>query len=214
MARSFASHSYERELPKAENHVRYIAFRSRESEEHEKGLFNEHDNHIEVKDFIRDLNDKKTSHPSVAVIHKVLFSMSGDEWEKSGFEPEDYKIMIRNIMKDYELKTGRTINWAAAAHMNAGHPHVHLVMKATYTDKDGIEHRLKIDNEDRKFFAQAFTREKNRIRGFEIEKPEREYERHQNRQQSKSISNAIWLDALFRELDKELREKEREGRSR
>ncbi|MCU6603817.1 hypothetical protein OCO53_25590 [Peribacillus frigoritolerans] len=206
MANAFVSHSYIKNLSEAQNHVRYIAFRGRETEDERGGIFSEKSDVADVKNFIKKLDDKKTSHPDVAVAHRLLFSMSGDEWNKSGFGEGDYQKMIRNVMKDYELKTGRKLEWVAAEHRNPDHPHVHVAVKATYQDKDGIHHRLKISNEDRKFFKQAFQQEKNMLRGFELEQhKERPYE--QNRP---SRGNADFIDNLFRQIEREMREKERE----
>lgn len=205
MANAYVSHHYCKDLSEAQNHVRYVAFRGRETDDERGGIFSKDSDVADVKHFIQKLDDKKTSHPSVAVAHKLLFSMSGDEWNRSDFEPGDYQKMIRNVMNDYELHTGRKLNWVAAEHRNPDHPHVHVVVKATYTDRDGIEHRLKLTHEDRQFFKDAFQQEKNRTRGFELERPEREYERP-----NKARSNTDLLDALLYEIEKDMRDKERE----
>jgi hypothetical protein len=171
---AFASHRYLKSLDDAKAHVRYIGFREREEKSESLGLFSEHTDNADTENFIDSLKDKRLSHPDVPTVHTVLFSMSGDEWNKSGFEAGDYQKMIRKIMKDFEIQKGYRLNWVAAEHRNPDHPHCHVVIKGSYTDKDGIEHRLKISNEDRKFFREQFQQTKEVTRPYDP--PPRGYE--------------------------------------
>jgi hypothetical protein len=159
----FVSTRYMKKLSTAINHVKYISFRERSSGER-YGLFTEDKENIEVKDFIKTLDDKRTSHKDVAKIHTVLFSMSGNEYERGNFQEEDYKTIVRNIMKDWQLEKGITVEWAAAEHNEKGHPHVHVVIKSVYKDSNGVERRLKFTPEDRQRFKEMFKEEKARIR--------------------------------------------------
>jgi hypothetical protein len=149
-------------LKTAINHVKYIAYRERSSERG-YGLFNDKSDNVEVKDFIKTLDDKRTAHPDVAKIHTLLFTMSGNEWERGNYLPGDYQTMIRNIMKDWQLERGITVDWVAAEHDEKGHPHVHIVIKSVMKDSNGVERRLKMTPEDKKWFKNAFQEEKSRM---------------------------------------------------
>lgn len=207
-----ASHRYIKDLVDARKHVDYIAYRQREGKDEEYGLFNEHDNKANVEEFKALLKDKKTQHSKVAVAHTILFSMSQDEWDRSGFKAEDYKTLIRNTLKQWELEKGYRLKWAASVHMNEGHPHCHAIIKAVYTDRDAIQHRLKINDEDRKFFGEQFDKEKTALRGFEL--PSRE-ERMQEKQHPHNKGFALdFIDQMLyqaqRQLEQEQYEREQE----
>jgi hypothetical protein len=223
----FVSVRYKTKLSEAVNHVKYIAFREREIGG-QYGIFNEHSDNVDVKKFTDSLNDKRTAHPSVAKVHTLIFSMSGDEWERSGFQEGDYQEMVRRMMKDWQLERGIKVDWVAAVHPEPGHPHVHVAIKSVYTDRDGVERRLKMDiKEERAWFKQAFRHEKNRIRGFDL--PEYEYERDRERGSKiinkepdfgKDLLNNLVYQIKMRQLEAE-RQKEYEmqraherGRSR
>ncbi|HDX9701734.1 TPA: hypothetical protein ROY42_005657 [Bacillus thuringiensis] len=198
----FASHSYSKSVADINKHIDYIAYREREGEHEKYGLFNEHDDQANVKEFQKLMDDKKTEHPEVAVAHKILFSMSQDEWDRSGFQPDDYKTIIRNTLKQWELEKGYRLKWGASLHLNEGHPHCHVVIKATYEDRDGVHHRLKVNPQDRKFFKEQFDKEKTALRGFEMPN-------HRERMQEikypigKSFSVDI-MDQMFYEVQRKL----------
>jgi hypothetical protein len=197
----FVSHKFKKDLGEAKNHLNYIAYRSRETGE-KYGVFSERQDNADLKPFMDSLDDKRTSHSEIAVMHTLLFSMSGDEWNRSGFEEQDFRKMIRDIMKDFELQKGITISWVAAEHNESGHPHVHVSIKATYKDRDGVEHRLKITPEDKKFFKQAFKEAKDKTRGFEL--PDRP------REIPVRPLNTDLLDNLIFQINQRLREEEYE----
>lgn len=173
---AFASHHYLKSFSDSAAHVRYIAFREREDKSESLGLFSEHEDSANAEEFIKTLDVKRFNHPDIANLHTVLFSMSGDEYNRSGFEDGDYKKIIRNVMKDWEIKTGYRLDWVAASHLSEGHPHTHVAIRAAYKDRDGIEHRLKISNEDRKFFSESFQKHKEIIRPFDPPSREHSYE--------------------------------------
>lgn len=197
----FVSVGYKKKLGEAKNHVKYIAFRER-SDGKNYGLFNDRSSNISVNDFCKKLDDKKISHSDIAKIHTVMFSMSGDEWERSGFIEEDYKKMVRNIMEDWQLKNGKRIDWVGAVHFEEGHPHVHIAIKSTYKDRDGIERRLNMNvKEEREWFRGQFREEKDAIRG-----PgwyEQEQERRRQMRRSKTRENGIggnFIKNLFNQI--------------
>lgn len=139
------------------------------------------------------------------MIHTVLFSISGDEWNRSGFEPGDYQKMIRNVMKEWEIKTGYRLQWVAAEHRNPDHPHCHVAIRASYRDRDGVEHRLKISNEDRKFFREQFQKTKELYRPFDP--PPRELSYDLERKPTLYIDTSL-LDNLVYKIKKDLEQEE------
>jgi hypothetical protein len=219
---AYASHRYIRDIDDAIHHIRYVGFREREDKSESLGLFSEHENSADAEKFIESLKVKRFKHPDVPVIHTVLFSMSGDEWKRSGFEPGDYQSMIRQVMKEWEIKKGIKLDWVAAEHRNPDHPHCHVVIRAAYKDRDGFEHKLKIDDNDRKFFRACFQETKDIERGFPL--PPREYDRYKEYSFDKPINMDIFNKALYmikRDLEHEEWERERarkkaisKGRSR
>jgi hypothetical protein len=204
---AYASHRYITSLNDSAHHVRYIGFREREGQSETLGLFSETEDIADSEKFIQSLDCKRLSHPDVPTIHTMLFSMSGDEWERSGFQPGDYQKMIRHVMKEWEIKTGYRLDWVAAEHRNPDHPHCHVAIRAAYKDRDGIEHRLKITNVDRKFFREQFQLTKDLTRGFEL--PPREFERYKERNFDKQIDTSL-LDNLLYRIKQEMEREEQE----
>jgi hypothetical protein len=204
---AYASHRYLTSFDDSKKHVLYIGFREREGKSESLGLFSENSDLADADNFIDTLKAKRLSHPDVPTIHTVLFSMSGDEWDRSAFEPGDYQKMIRHVMKEWEIRRGYQLSWVAAEHRNPDHPHCHVAIRGAYTDRDGIEHRLKITNVDRKFFREQFQKTKDITRGFEL--PPREYERYKERNFDKQIDTSI-LDNLLYRIKKDLEREELE----
>lgn len=144
-----------------------------------------------------------------------MFSMSRDEWNKSGFEPGDYKKFIREVMNRYEMTTGKRLNWIAAEHLNDNNPHAHVIIKAVYHDRDNVPFRLKIDKNDREVFRELFQEVKNDARGFELERPvNHEYKKEHfltknSKEQTKDVAKPL-LNELKRRIEESRRQGERE----
>lgn len=200
----FVSIRYMKSLKTAINHVKYIAYRDRESGKG-YGLFSDKNDNIEVKDFVKTLDDKRTTHKDVSKIHTLLFTMSGNEWERGNYQHGDYQKMVRNVMEDWQLDKGITVNWVAAVHDEKGHPHTHIVIKSVFKDSDGIERRLKMTTEDKKWFKKAFQEEKSRtvkLRGGREPLP-REQKKREKPQLAKDV-----LNNLMNSIQQRLREEE------
>lgn len=208
---AYTARRYFKTLSKASNHVRYIAFRDRYQEHEKKGLFNDKADHISAIEFAKGLDTKLTSHPSVAVAHTLLFSMSGDEFERSGFEYGDYKSIIRTVISEYEAKQGIKLEWAAAEHFKPNNPHCHVVIKSTFKDRDGVEHRLKLTKEDVLWFKETFENEIDHKRGFDKEQllKMRGIDRDlKNRSRSPEIKGTDLLNSLIYQIKRKAQEKE------
>lgn len=202
---AYASHRYLKSYDDAAAHVRYIGFREREDKSESLGLFSEEHDVADAESFIKSLDAKRFSHPDVPNLHTVLFSMSGDEWNRSGFQPGDYQKMIRNVMKEWEIRTGYRLEWVAAEHRNPDHPHCHVAIRAAYKDRDGVEHRLKISNEDRKFFREQFQKAKENHRLIDPPPKELAYERE--REPNLSLDTSL-LDNLVYQIKRDLEREE------
>jgi hypothetical protein len=209
---SHAFHTYLKDWDDTVKHIRYIAFRSREHyDDQTKGVFSEREDKADVETFIHSLKQSKSlkAH-SAAKIHRILFTMSRDEWERSEFEHGDYQRVVRNVMKNFEIKKGYRLEWVAAEHRKEENPHVHCVIKGTYKDKDGIERRLRITSEDKDLLIREFKEELDRIRGFEL--PDREYEKQFNRYNDPIFQKPMdmtLLDSILYEIDRRLEEEKR-----
>lgn len=163
MGKQFVSFRYMKDLQQAINHVKYVAFREREGDKG-YGLFNERSDHAEVNDFLHSINDRRTSHPAAAKIHTLIFTMSGQEWQRGKYMDGDWQTMVRNVMKDWQLKNNFTVDWCASVHFEKGHPHAHVVIKSVQRDANGIERRLNVKmDENREWFKEAMKEEKQRM---------------------------------------------------
>ncbi|MEH6949126.1 hypothetical protein V7068_19065 [Bacillus sp. JJ634] len=208
---AYVQHEYFKKLSDAKSKVKYICHRERQGKEEKVGIFSKDNDHADLKEFLHSLDDKKTSHPAVAVAHELMFSMSRDEWERSGFQPNDYKTFIREVMNRYEMKTGQRLDWVAAEHLNDNNPHAHVMIKAVYHDRDGVPFRLRIDRADREVFRRMFEEVKNEIRGFELEPPHKECERLKERGVFKSTNvGKPLLESLKRRIEEARQQGERE----
>lgn len=206
----FVSVRYMKDLNKAVNHVKYIAYRDRSSGRN-YGLFGEKADSVPVKDFVKTLKDKRTSHHTSAKIHTLMFTMSGDEWNRGNYMDGDYQSMIRNIMKDWQLERGITVEWVCALHDEKGHPHAHVVIKSVMKDSDGVERKLNINvKEEREWFREAWKHEKERVVGVRGGRPPLTRERSDlERARKKPRLAKDLLNNLNYQVNKMLEEEER-----
>lgn len=141
--------TYTKELPAAAASVRYYAFRSREVERSQVGIFDRSSDHADVKKFIKALDDPLTrNRPGVPArfqppkMHRLLFTMSGQEFRRWGLT--SWKPIVREALENIERRRGIRLNWVAAEHPSLKHPHCHIAIKSVYEDAQGQRHRLKI----------------------------------------------------------------------
>lgn len=177
--------NYTTSLDRAVKSVRYHAFRSREVDADRKGIFDRSSDHADVRSFINRLDDpltrdrvtrrgRKITPPK---IHRLMFSLSRREFEACGFT--SWKPVIRDAMESLERQHGFRLDWVAAEHNTANHPHVHVDIKSVYTAADGTRHRLAIRHDMRKAFRQAVEQvmERERSRAREERRQLREMDR-------------------------------------
>lgn len=200
-----------RDLGKAQAHVNYIAFRSREAPGESRGAFDRRSDHADVGRFREQLGDRLTRHPMANKAYKVTISLSEKEFARRGMT--SWKPVVREAMENLQRKWGREFEWIASEHLAKGHPHVHIVIKAVGVDEAGRSRQLRLD----KVHLQELKGEIGRI--LDRDRP-REHGRADSR------ADTFWrvvestLRALAREDSEEEHERERahqrwlRGRSR
>ena len=134
-----------RHAGKAKAHVNYIAFRSREAPGEERGAFDHRSDHADVGRFRENLDDHLTRHPMANKAYKVTLSLSAKEFEQRGMT--SWKPVVREAMVNLQKQWGTEFRWIASEHMAKGHPHVHIVIKATCLDEHGRYRQLRLDKE-------------------------------------------------------------------
>ncbi|HYF78722.1 MAG TPA: hypothetical protein VD973_16410, partial [Symbiobacteriaceae bacterium] len=135
--------NYTKHLTQAARSVRYHAFRSREQEHDRLHAFNRSSDHAHVRSFIDSLDDPLTRDRKLrngttvqyAKMHRLMFSMRSKDFEACGFT--SWKPVIREALESFEKQHGIKLDWIAAEHLSAGHPHVHVDVKSVYTAADG-----------------------------------------------------------------------------
>lgn len=200
--------NYTKHLDRAGKSVRYHAFRSREVPTEQKGMFSRDKDHADVGEFIASLDDpltrpKQTRRGEIryAVMHRLMFSLSRKEFEACGFT--SWKPVIREALEGFEKKHGIKLEWIAAEHLSATHPHVHVDVKSVYTAPDGTRHRLRISNQMRLDLRAEVERIVDR------ERRERDEERRQQREFNSAVRDLT--SNLLRGLRDAARADEREA---
>jgi type IV secretory pathway VirD2 relaxase len=134
-----------RDAGKARAHVNYIAFRSRETPGEERGAFDQRSDHANVERFNENLEDRLTRHPMANKAYKLTLSLSEKEFRERGLT--SWKPVVREAMANLQKQWGREFQWIASEHMAKGHPHVHIVIKATCVDESGRFRQLRLDKQ-------------------------------------------------------------------
>lgn len=131
---------FDRTLKGSRNAIRYVAFRSEDVQGRTPCIFNERSDTADVGRFMRDLEDRVTRHPSAAKAYHCVFSLKRPDFEQAGMT--DWRDVVRQVMRTYELETHRKLEWIASHHDNPAHPHCHIIIKATYTNENGHHKKL------------------------------------------------------------------------
>lgn len=145
--------NFTRHLDRAAKSVRYYAFRSRELADEKRGAFSRSSDHADVRKFIEGLRDPLTEDRfgkggkvrQYAKMHRMVFSLSGDEFRKSGLS--SWKPVVREALAEWERARGIRLEWIASEHMNPSSPHVHIAIKSVSSDLEGNRTRLKVNRE-------------------------------------------------------------------
>ena len=203
--------NYTKNLDRAAKSVRYHGFRTREVPGNRRGMFSRDSDHADVKAFVRSLDDPLTRDRTLrnghvveyAKMHRLMFSMRRRDFEACGFT--SWKPIVREALESFEREQSIRLDWVAAEHQSATHPHVHVDVKSVYTAADGPRHRLKITQDMRLALRAAVERI------IEREHSRAEEERRQQRAVDKAVRDIT--DALLRGLRDAGRADERENES-
>lgn len=203
---------YAKTLQDVSGKLRYYAFRSREMPGEERGLFSPASEHADLRKFVRSIQDDpllqdrpgRQGMYQPPKMHSLVFSLSRDEFEKSGLT--SWKPVVRQIMEEWQRYRGIQVEWVAAEHQSATHPHCHVAIKATFTDVAGNRRRLRLtrgDLHELRLAARTIVR-MHRERHWEAIRAQREDERLA-REAQRALERAVrslatgFLDALERE---------------
>ena len=201
--------NYTKTLTQATKSVRYHAFRSREEPQDRLGAFDRRSDHANVRSFIDSLDDPLTQDRKLrngqtiqyAKMHRLMFSLRRKDFEACGFT--SWKPVIREALESFEKQHGIKLDWIAAEHLSAAHPHVHVDVKSVYTAADGTRHRLRITNQMRLDLRAAVEKV------IERERRERDEERRQEREFNSAVRDLT--STLLRGLRDAARADEREA---
>lgn len=210
-------------LEGARHMVRYIAFRSEDVQEKGKGGFDQQHDQANVKAFLKQLPDRLTRHDRAPKAFHCLFSLSREQYDRLGIT--DWKPIVREVMRSYELETKRKLTWFATAHDNPTHPHCHVILKAVYDTDDGKRRKLWLSKDDLKQFRQITRRvlDYYREQARALEPPRPRYEA--DRMTDAFMTGLAWVQQQIRaeqirrqqeewEHQRWLREQERDERDR
>lgn len=218
-------------LDSAKEKTKYVCFREREGENEKLGVFSKDTDNANIYKFMQSLDNRLTKHPTKEKMIELVFSMSGDEWKRSGFEYGDYKTLIRDSMEKFEMKTGKRLTWISAEHFKKSNPHAHVMISGVYKDRDGVERKLDFYTWDKvekgqlspelRQMKECFQESKNELRGFEVEIPYKENYHEKQRfspgkQTAKDLSKTVGkplLNSILQRIreSKRLEERERQN---
>lgn len=204
---------------KASRSLRYAMFGSKDVEHPEdkgKAIFDAHSDQADIKAFERRLTDPLTRHPMAPKVHQVIFSLKRADFDRAGMR--DWTVVVREVLAEYELKTGRKLDWIASHHDNRNsphsrdHPHVHIYVKAVYETSGGQRRQLRIYRHD---LAQIRESAAGRLeaRGLQIDRgrPQRPSQFRSGRSgRTHGTLNAVTtlLDQIRRRMNREHAERE------
>ena len=117
------------------SHVKYVGFRSQET--NEKGFFDKNGDNSDFKVFINQIEKNPAlKHPKSIKAHKLIFSLRGKDYNAYKRSGKDYKDLVRKTLLEYENKHGVKLAWIANIHEKEGHPHCHVIIMGVSSNKD------------------------------------------------------------------------------
>jgi len=140
----------------AEQMVRYVAFRSKDLADKDKGCFDQDRDHAEVKDFVAKIPDHLTRHKNAPKAFHAIISLSREGYDH--YEIKDWKPIVREVMETYQRESKRKLEWIAAQHDNATHPHCHVIIKAVSEKENGQRNKLWLSRDDLRQFKEITGR--------------------------------------------------------
>lgn len=137
---------FDRTLRGSENTLAYVAFRSEDLKGKVPCVFDARQDHADVRAFMDRLEDRVTRHSTAAKAYHCLFSLRQEDFAQLGIP--DWRDVVREVMRNYELQTHRKLDWIASHHPNPKRPHCHVVIKAAYTTDEGQHRKLFLNGQE------------------------------------------------------------------
>lgn len=125
---SWTSKRNNKAITQAKEAVKYVET-NREHHRNNPHLFNQESDHLDRRPFMRRIEEQKTYG---AALFKWKLGVS--EQEKNELKL-DYTEWTREFMARVEAKYRKKLDWVAGIHDDAGHPHVHILIRGE--DKEG-----------------------------------------------------------------------------
>lgn len=165
-------------ISKAMAHVKYIQHRPGEDRgDGGREMFNETEDAMDSKELRKAIKEMGKAN---VVIHKVTLAPE--------INPEDKKAFTREVMKQLGSDKGLDLRWAATAHSNTDHHHIHVVILGK--DKSGRDVRLdkrdydKIKEFGDRYLERVHPLELNRARTDREEKTKRRRDERQKEKET------------------------------
>lgn len=204
---------FDRTLQGSRNALRYVAWRSEDVKGRTPCIFDDRSDTADVRRFMKELEDPVTRHASSAKAYHCLFSLKRTDFGRAGMT--DWRDEVREVMRRYELETGRKLHWIASFHNNPERPHCHVIIKATYTNTDGKEKKLLLNRNEVERIKRITDRALE-VRGLTPHRPApvREMEGKGRSPWAGAVGGALaWLQARIQE-ERRRREREEEEKYR
>ncbi|WP_436664470.1 relaxase MobL (plasmid) [Alicyclobacillus acidoterrestris] len=212
---------YKKDIKSARNNVKYIGFRSRETLEEERGLFNRTIDHgADYQIFLNKIEKHPAlQHENTVKMHTMILSMYESDYRALQDSGSNLKDLAREVMKDLEERKGMKLEWIGAVHENSGHPHVHLAIMSVGETEDGKSRRLYLDKaHDLPWLREKFL-EKIQERVPDIERDrmkERDHQRPRERSRIRPVSRQMShsLHSLSEHAQERMRSSMKDKRNR
>lgn len=138
---------YIKSLGGAERSLRYIAFGSKDVRSNQdRCTFDARSDSADVKRFAKELSDPLTTHPQAPTAFHMIVSLKRRDFNQAAMR--DWREVVRETMRSYEVSTGRKLTWIASHHDNAERPHVHVMVKAVYQTRTSTRRTLRLYKQD------------------------------------------------------------------
>lgn len=162
-------------IGKAIAHVKYIENRpGPDKEKNGRDLFNDKDDRIDTKELKEKIKGTKNQRVN---IHKLTLAPE--------INPKDKKAFTREVMSELGSAKGYDLEWAAVAHTNTDHHHIHVVVMGK--DRNGTD--VLLDLKDIKKVREYGDRYLEREHPRELEKSREEREQKKKEKQLKWQKN-------------------------
>lgn len=127
------------------NHLKYLQYRNRAEQESkaDRLFFNAERDGLNWRPVANAMMQGERA--GDIYFHRMVLSPADDE------PVPDWQAWTRAIMSDLEKRLGKSLNWYATHHQNTAHPHMHVILRGTGTDREGRAVPVTLNPQDFKF---------------------------------------------------------------